>query len=254
MTSGTLDTARLGSGTANDTKYLAGDSTWKDLPSGGGVTSVAGKTGVVTLVKDDVGLSNVDNTSDADKPVSTATQTALNGKANFPSANNMVPVRGNEGQQAQLGFSYGAGVNTIAVRDNDGAVTVGTATANGHAVTKLQLETAALTLTNKRIDPRVSTAASASSITPDISAFNQYSVTALAASLTINASTGTPVAGNKLLFYLKDDGTPRTITWNAIYKPIGVTLPTTTVANKKLYVGAVYNGTDWDVIAVQQEA
>ena len=46
------------------------------------VTSVAGKTGAVALVKGDVGLSNVDNTSDANKPVSTATQTALNLKAN----------------------------------------------------------------------------------------------------------------------------------------------------------------------------
>ena len=32
--------------------------------------------------KSDIGLGNVDNTSDLDKPVSTATQTALNGKAN----------------------------------------------------------------------------------------------------------------------------------------------------------------------------
>lgn len=45
------------------------------------VDSVAGKTGVVTLVKADVGLANVDNTSDANKPISTATQTALNAKA-----------------------------------------------------------------------------------------------------------------------------------------------------------------------------
>jgi hypothetical protein len=44
------------------------------------VQSVAGKTGSVALAKGDVGLSNVDNTSDADKPVSTATQTALNAK------------------------------------------------------------------------------------------------------------------------------------------------------------------------------
>ena len=35
-----------------------------------------------THTKEQVGLSNVDNTSDADKPVSTATQTALNGKSN----------------------------------------------------------------------------------------------------------------------------------------------------------------------------
>lgn len=42
------------------------------------VQSVAGKTGSVALAKGDVGLSNVDNTADADKPVSTAAQTALN--------------------------------------------------------------------------------------------------------------------------------------------------------------------------------
>ena len=49
------------------------------------VTSVAGKTGVVALAKADVGLDNVDNTSDAAKPVSTAQQTALDLKANLNS-------------------------------------------------------------------------------------------------------------------------------------------------------------------------
>lgn len=44
------------------------------------VQSVAGKTGAVTLVKGDVGLGNVDNTADADKPISSATQSALNSK------------------------------------------------------------------------------------------------------------------------------------------------------------------------------
>ena len=44
----------------------------------GAVLSVAGKTGAVMLVKGDVGLGNVDNTSDAAKPVSTAQQAALN--------------------------------------------------------------------------------------------------------------------------------------------------------------------------------
>lgn len=51
------------------------------LGGGGAVDSVAGKTGAVTLDKADVGLDQVDNTSDADKPVSTATQTALDAKA-----------------------------------------------------------------------------------------------------------------------------------------------------------------------------
>lgn len=45
------------------------------------VTSVASRTGDVTLTKSDVGLANVDNTSDANKPISSATLTALNAKA-----------------------------------------------------------------------------------------------------------------------------------------------------------------------------
>lgn len=44
------------------------------------VKSVAGKTGIVTLTKTDVGLANVNNTSDADKPISTAALSALNNK------------------------------------------------------------------------------------------------------------------------------------------------------------------------------
>jgi hypothetical protein len=42
------------------------------------VTSVVGRIGDVILTSTDVGLANVSNTSDANKPISTATQTALN--------------------------------------------------------------------------------------------------------------------------------------------------------------------------------
>lgn len=52
------------------------------------VQSVAGKTGTVALVKADVGLSNVDNTSDLNKPISTATQSALDLKENIFNPNN----------------------------------------------------------------------------------------------------------------------------------------------------------------------
>ena len=112
------------------------------------------------------------------------------------------------------------------------------------------------TLTNKRIDPRVVSAASASSLTPDVSTADIYAYTALAAGLTINAPTGTPVDGDKLMFRLLDNGTARALTWNATYTVIGVTLPTTTVANKTTYVGCIYNAnnTRWDVIAVTTQA
>ncbi|HIU48791.1 MAG TPA: hypothetical protein IAB04_05460 [Candidatus Avimonoglobus intestinipullorum] len=45
------------------------------------VKSVCGKTGAVALGKEDVGLGNVDNTADLEKPVSAAMQAALSEKA-----------------------------------------------------------------------------------------------------------------------------------------------------------------------------
>jgi hypothetical protein len=107
-----------------------------------------------------------------------------------------------------------------------------------------------------RLNPRVSSSASASSLTPDISAYDQYCYTALAAGLTINAPTGTPLDGNKLLFRILDNGVSRTLTWNATYTVIGVTLPTSTTVSKMTYVGCVYNAanTRWDVVAVTTQA
>lgn len=60
-------------------QYRWGGSAYAQITSGA-VDSVAGKTGVITLVKGDVGLANVDNTSDAAKPISTVQQTALDNK------------------------------------------------------------------------------------------------------------------------------------------------------------------------------
>lgn len=55
-----------------------------NLISGTNIKTIEGQSlvgsGNIDLTKTDVGLSNVDNTSDANKPISTATQTALNGK------------------------------------------------------------------------------------------------------------------------------------------------------------------------------
>jgi hypothetical protein len=112
------------------------------------------------------------------------------------------------------------------------------------------------TLTNKRIDPRTSTSAATATLTPDISAFDQYNLTAQDQALTVAAPTGTPVDGNKLILRILDNGTARAITWNATYTVIGTTLPTTTTASKMLYVGCIYNSTNtrWDVVAVTTQA
>lgn len=107
-----------------------------------------------------------------------------------------------------------------------------------------------------RINPRVSSTTSTASLTPDISSYDQYCLTAQAAGLTVNAPTGTPVDGNKLTFRILDNGVSQTISWNATFTVIGVTLPTATTANKTTYVGCIYNAnnTRWDVIAVTTQA
>lgn len=109
--------------------FVNGDKTKLDGIESGAqvntVTSVSGKTGAVTLDKTDVGLSNVDNTSDADKPVSIAQQTALDTKANSSDTVNLT------------GDQTVAGVKTFS-----SSPVVPTATATTHAVNKAQMDAA----------------------------------------------------------------------------------------------------------------
>jgi hypothetical protein len=106
----------------------------------------------------------------------------------------------------------------------------------------------------------VATASVTSPLAWDSSAYAQYALTALANALTINAdANAAPVDGQKMTFRLKDNGTARALTWTTgsakSFRVIGTTLPTTTVVNKIVYVGCIYNAADsrWDVIAVGQE-
>lgn len=104
------------------------------------VTSVAGKTGTVTLVKGDVGLGSVDNTADTDKPVSTAQASAIAAKeatANKGAASGYCGLNGdalvevanlpgqNKGINTQTGTSY-----TLALADAGKIVEMNNASAN----------------------------------------------------------------------------------------------------------------------------
>lgn len=97
------------------------------------VASVNGATGVVVLTKTDIGLGNVDNTSDIAKPISTATQGALDLKAPLASpALTGVPsaptaaVDTNTTQLATTAFVVGQASSTNPVVN--GTVAVGTST------------------------------------------------------------------------------------------------------------------------------
>ncbi len=116
------------------------------------------------------------------------------------------------------------------------------------------------TLTNKRITPRInSTTTTTSPWAWNSDSYDQQSFTALANALTINADAGTPTDGQKTIFRFKDSGTVRALTWTTgtskSFRAVGVTLPTTTVASKTVYIGCIYNAADarWDAVAVSQE-
>ena len=91
-------------------------------------------TGNVTLVKADVGLGSVDNTTDAGKPISTATQNALDLKANIASPTFTGTVSGISKSMVGLG-------NVDNTADADKPVSSAQSTALGGKVDKSTLTT-----------------------------------------------------------------------------------------------------------------
>ena len=80
-------------------------------------------TAVAALTKSSVGLGNVDNTSDANKPVSTATQTALDAKASLAGAvfTGSVEIDQNlvvDGNLTVNGTTFNASSTSITIEDN----------------------------------------------------------------------------------------------------------------------------------------
>jgi hypothetical protein len=114
------------------------------------------------------------------------------------------------------------------------------------------------TITNKRIEPRIVSAASYTTDTGtslDVSTTDLFVITAQAGALLFNSPGGTPVQGQKLMIRIKDNATARALTWNAVFRAMGTALPSTTVLSKTLYLGFIYNSTDtkWDLVASAQE-
>jgi hypothetical protein len=114
------------------------------------------------------------------------------------------------------------------------------------------------TLSSKRINPRTGTSsATIGSIDPpNVNTTDIFVAEGLQGSITISIPLGSPVNGQELMFRIKDNGTTRGIVWSGSIKAIGITLPSTTTANKTTYVKCIYNSTDlvWDAIFTVTEA
>lgn len=143
------------------------------------------------VTKAQVGLGNVDNTSDANKPVSTAQQEALDGKVNFPTANNRIPIRGSAGNQSSLPYTTGSSAGSVPLRKSNGEVEVGAASVALDATNKSYVDTA---LTGK-----VSTTSNSSSVYANNSSANPtmipFSQALEAGSLAQRSTGGTLAVG-----------------------------------------------------------
>ena len=71
------------------------------------VNTVNGQSGDITLTKSSVGLGSVDNTADIDKPVSAATQSALNNKISKISVSNSTTLSELAGKGGVMSFHFG---------------------------------------------------------------------------------------------------------------------------------------------------
>jgi hypothetical protein len=118
----------------------------------GAVDSVAGKTGVVTLVKADVGLGNVDNTADSTKAVASAavltTARTINGTSFDGSTNINVTANTTNALTIGTGLSgtsfNGSSAVTVAI-DSTVATLTGTQTLTNKTLTSPAINSATLT-------------------------------------------------------------------------------------------------------------
>ncbi len=103
------------------------------------------------------------------------------------------------------------------------------------------------------INTRVRSQASTATLTPNVTLYDMDVITAQAEALTIANPTGTAVLGNGFMIDLDDNGSARAITYGNLYTSTFVTLPTTTIAGKRMKLVFQYNGTNWELLNVINE-
>jgi hypothetical protein len=103
-----------------------------------------------------------------------------------------------------------------------------------------------------RIVPRIATTTTTTSFTFDADVNDMHTITALASAIAMNNPIGTLVNGQKIMIRIKDNVTARAISWpGSQWRAGDIALPLTTIANRTMYLGFIWNSTDskWDFIA-----
>jgi hypothetical protein len=147
-------------------------------------------------------------------------------------------------------------VSGTAILDEDNMVSDSATKLATQQSIKAYVDNGTVTMTNKRINPRIVTAASYTTDTGtalSVATCDEFDVTAQAGPLKLNNPGGTPVNGQKLIVRIKDDGTARALTYDTQFRAsTDLALPTTTVLGKVLYMGFIWDSTDskWTLLAL----
>ena len=216
------------------------------------VTSVAGKTGAVALAQADVGLANVDNTADADKPVSTAQASALAGKeASIAAGTASQFWRGDKTWQ-----DFATSVRAAVLTGLSTATSTVVAATDSvlAAIGKLQAQ---VSLRAPIAEPSFTNTATFQGVKETLTTANTgtaYTVANTAASILDLTLTGNclltypaPSGGGQFTLLLKQDATgSRTVTWPSTVRWAGGTAPTiTATVGRTDVVAFLSDGTYW---------
>jgi len=255
-------TGNLGSTLMNTQKLTVGSIDLNGITSGTVTLKVADVAGTYTLTlpTNDGNANQFLQTNGngvltwADITVSGGASTALDNLVNVAINTNLLPGIDNSISLGDTTHTWKTLFCETIELGHDSDTTLSRSAAGVLAVEGVVIPTisSADTLTNKRITPRVYSEASNATPTPNIDSYDMYELTALAVSATFSAPTGTPTDGQSLIIRIKDNNNAQSLSWNAIHRAsIDLALPTTTSANKTMYLGFKYNSADskWDLLA-----
>ncbi|OGT57512.1 MAG: hypothetical protein A3E01_08210 [Gammaproteobacteria bacterium RIFCSPHIGHO2_12_FULL_63_22] len=241
---------------------LSGNGSKAVVINAGG-TALSVTTGTLTLtgnlnisaafstVGDDAVTLNTTGSTSITLPTSGTLATLTGNEALTNKSINGLTITSSTGTLTITNAKTAAFSNTLTFAGSDGATITlqGTDTYVGRATTD--------TLTNKRVTWRVNNLADATSITPAADSTDEatHTNTQGLGTLTVNAPTGTPTEGQRLVIRIKSTNA-HTYSFNAIYRgSTDVALPTALSGSSKTdYLGFLYNSTDtkWDLVASAQ--
>lgn len=246
-----------GDGTIEGDASLTFDTTDDTL-----VVAASGKIGfgAVDILTDSSGTTTLNAIDAVDATTESTVETAIDTLANLTSIQGQsVTVSGtttvsgtNSGDVSLAGtpdyITISGQTITRGLVDQAADITGITPVANGGtgattlAGASIPTYTSAVTLTNKRITPRVGTTTSSATPSIDTDAYDVYVITALAVDITSMTSglSGTPTSEQPLRIAITGTAA-RAITWGASFENGAADLPTTTVTTQRIDIQLVYN-------------